>query len=274
MQAEQRRAVAHRIQNKTGRRRRSTSQTSPSGPTVAPSSELIEAEKFLERMKGRLPEQITAADLETLNEGLRFFFSKLRLASDLFHQSEDRRHAAIVALDAAWRFVALFKQPYAGLLFRPILDLQAALRNLDEGGVPPMLKPVRRAGRAPSTDTSAALWGYAAGTVQRLVETGISLEDARKLVEEALVKLGVRPERGNKPITERTVRTWCEKVDEDVGRHGAAAIVYDTMFTNEERQRFSDLQSDKAKRALALNSLAGFVRAHFPSARNAGSGEP
>jgi hypothetical protein len=213
-----------------------------------------------------LPEHITAADLETLNEGLRFFFSKLRLASGLFRQSEsgeDHRHAAIAALDAAWRLVALFKQPYAELLFRPILDLQAALRNLDEGGVPLMLKPVRRAGRAPSTDTHAALWGYAAGTVQRFVESGISLNDAHKLVAEKLDKLGVRAEHGNKPITDRTVRTWCEKVAEDVGRHGAAATVYDTMFTEEERQRFSKLESDRARQGHALNSLADFVRAHY-----------
>jgi hypothetical protein len=47
-------------------------------------------------------------------------------------------------MDTAWQLVALFRQPYAELLFRPILDLHAALRNLDEGGVPPMLKPVRR----------------------------------------------------------------------------------------------------------------------------------
>jgi hypothetical protein len=214
-------------------------------------------------MQATLPEQITAADLETLNEGLRFFFSKLRLASGLFRQSgEDHRHAAIVALDAAWRLVALFRQPHAELLFRPILDLQAALRNLDEGGVPPMLKPVRRprGGRAPSTDTRAALWGYAAGTVRRLVEYGISPEkDARELVAEKLVKLGVRAERGAKPITERTVRDWCEKVDEDVGRYGAAATVYDTMFTDEERQKFSGLQSDQARQAHALNSLVDFA---------------
>ena len=65
-------------------------------------------------MRGTIPEQITAADLKTLNEGLRFFFWKLRLASGLFRQSgEEQRHAAIIAMDAAWRFVALFSQPYA-----------------------------------------------------------------------------------------------------------------------------------------------------------------
>jgi hypothetical protein len=45
-----------------------------------PPEELIEAREFLDRMKGTLPEQITPADLETLNTGLRFFFSTLRRA--------------------------------------------------------------------------------------------------------------------------------------------------------------------------------------------------
>jgi hypothetical protein len=58
---------------------------------------LVDARGFLDRMKGTIPEQATAADLETLNEGLRFFFSKLRVASRLFRQSgDDHRYAAIV----------------------------------------------------------------------------------------------------------------------------------------------------------------------------------
>ena len=105
------------------------------------------------------------------------------------------------------------------------------------------------------------------------MESGISLEDARKLVAELLVELGVRAERGNKPITDRTVRTWCEKVSEDVGRRGAAAIVYDGMFTDDECRRFSALVSDQARHALALKSLAGFVGVHFTSAHG-GLNEP
>ena len=140
------------------------------------------------------------------------------------------RQGAIKALAAAWRLVALFKQPFSENLFLPILHLQDALRKLDEGTVAPMLKPARRRGRTTSTDARAALRGHAAGTVTRLKEAGISWEDARSLVAEALVKLGVRPERGTGQITARTVRTWCEEVAADVGRRGAGAIVYDAMF--------------------------------------------
>jgi hypothetical protein len=164
----------------------------------------------------------------------------------------------------------LFRQPYAENLFLPILHLQDALRKLDEGSVTPMLlKSVRRPGRGKSTDARAALRGHAAGAVERLVHAGVPLQEARKLIAEKLVKLGVRPERGPGSITERTVRTWREEVAADVSRRGAAATVYDTMFTEEERQRFTGLKSDRARQAYALNSLAGFVEANFPSARNA-----
>ena len=88
-----------------------------------------------------------------------------------------------------------------------------------------------------------------------------------------LVKLGVQA-RGDKPITERTVRTWCEKVAEDMHRRGVAANVYDTMFTDEESLRFSNLQSDRERQALALNSLALFVRPNFSRFQNSGSSEP
>jgi hypothetical protein len=239
----------------------------PSRSAVDLPREVIEAAEFLDRMKGTLPEEIAAADLEILNTGLRFFFSKLRLASGLFRQSEDdRRHASVVALDAAWRLVALFKEPYAECLHLPVLHLQDALRMLDEGTVSPMLKPVRRreGGRSRSANVRGALKGRAAGTVAQLVEAGISLPDARILVAEALVEFGQRPERGSGQITETTVRHWCDEVDADVGRHTAAAVVYDDMFTDDERRKFSGLQSDRARQADALNSLAGFVRAHFP----------
>jgi hypothetical protein len=60
----------------------------------------------------------------------------------------------------------------------------------------------------------------------------------------------------------------------DISRRGAAATVYDGMFTDDERRRFSGLPSDKERRALALNSLAGFVQAHFPNPRKTDSSKP
>jgi hypothetical protein len=198
--------MAHQRKSNAGQRRRSISRTSPSGPTGDPARVVVEAAEFLNRTKGTLPEQIAPADLEKLNAGLDFLFSYLRGASEIFHRSDHGgRDAAIIALDAAWRFIALFKQPYAENLIVPILHLQAALRSLDENNVSPMLRPVRRPGRARSTDARAALRGHSAGTVARLVEAGILLPEAHALVAEALNTLHEQSERGAGRITPRTV---------------------------------------------------------------------
>ena len=223
------------------------------------------AEEFLCRTQGTLPELITTSDLETLNAGLSFFFSDLRRASELFHLTGNGgRAGAVKALGATWRLVALFNQAFAERLFMPILLLQDALAKLDENNVSPMLEPIRRSGRASSTGARAALRGYAAGTVERLVQAGVPLPQARAQVAERLVKLGVRPERTRGQIKDRTVRLWCDEVAIDVGRRGPAAIVYDSMFTDDERKRFSDLESDQARRSHALKSLANWVRGALP----------
>jgi hypothetical protein len=133
-------------QQPTKHRRRA--ETRASEPTADLPPEVIAAKDFLDRNSGALPEEITAADLQTLNAGLGFFFSRLRLAAGLFHQSsEESRHAAIVAVDAAWRLIALFRQPYAENLHVPMLHLRDALGMLDEGTVAPMLDIRPRCGR-------------------------------------------------------------------------------------------------------------------------------
>ena len=158
----------------------------------------------------------------------------------------------------------LFKGTLAETLHVPILNLHASLEALDNGFVGPILKPVPQCGRAPSTDARAALKGCVAGTVQRLLRTGLSRQDANVVVAKQLTRLGVRPERGSAgEVTADTVRHWCEEVAADVARLGTAAMMYDSMLTRAEIDRFSALPQDQA-RSHALNSLAGFVQAIFP----------
>jgi hypothetical protein len=217
------------------------------------------AVEFIDRMQGTLPDALTGRDLEVLNAALRFFFSDLRRASELFQQSE--RRGAIKALAAAWRFVALFKQPLADLLYLPLLQLQTMLMALDKGDVAPMLKPVRGPGRAVSSAARAALKGRAAAAVAQMMQTGLPQKQARDLVAKTLARLGVRPERGSGQITATTIRHWCDEVRADVGRHTDAAVVYDSVFTEEERALFSRLPSDDARCSHVLASLTAFIRA-------------
>src|SRR5262245_6986226 len=205
------------------------------------------------------------SDLDTLNSGLRFLFADPRCAQRLYREEGDNgRVGASAALGAIWRFVMLFKGPLAETLHVPILNLHASLQALDNNLVEPILKPVSHSGRAPSSDARDALKGCVAGTVERLLRTGLRRKDANLAVAKQLKWLGVRPERGRGEVTDDTVRHWCEEVAIDVGQHGTAAMMYHSMFTSAEVDKFSALPLDQA-RTDALNSLAGFVQTIFPA---------
>jgi hypothetical protein len=73
----------------------------------------------------------------------------------------------------------------------------------------------------------------------------------------------MRAEKGSGEITARTVRRWCEEVASDVGRHGIAALMYDSVFAEVERQKLSALPLDQARHH-ALVSLGDYVRMSFP----------
>jgi hypothetical protein len=221
--------------------------------------------EFLERAKGTLPEIVTEADLDKLNSALSFLFALLRQARRQFDEEGDAgRKGAFTALGAYWMFVALFKQPLSESLQVPILRLQDALAGLEEGTASPMITPIRRSGRARSSNAHATLRGQAAGTVKRLVDSGLSRAEARKRVAKTLANLGVRPERGSGGLTPSTVKNWCDEISSDVGRHGTAAKMYDSMFARaEEQQRFAAMSKDDARRT-ALNTMAHWVQEVFP----------
>jgi hypothetical protein len=213
------------------------------------------------------PETITKSDLETLNLGLRFLFSRLREAKQQYDENRDGgRAAASMALGAMWQYITLFDLPRTELLHLPILKLQNALAALDQNNVLPMLKPVSHPGRAASSDDYLSLQGHAAATMMRLRKLGSHPKQACALVATELAKIGVRPQRGANTITGSTVRHWCDDIENDVGRHGTAAFIYDTMFTDEENKRFGALPPVKAM-LLALASLRLNIQAMFPELR-------
>ncbi len=222
---------------------------------------------FLKRVRGSLPETIAESDLETMNLGLGFLFDWLRKARQQYADEADGgRAAAFTALNAMRQFIVLFRSPLAELLHLPILKLQDALAALDQNNVLPILKPIARPGRAPSSHAYVSLQGLAAGTVMRLRKLDLDPKQSCLLVAKELAKLGLRPERGKGAITANTVRHWCDDVDSDVGRLGTAAIMYDMVFTNDENKRFSALPRAEARR-FALGSLRHYVQEMFPELR-------
>jgi hypothetical protein len=222
---------------------------------------------FVQRFTGTLPETIGQSDIDTLNAGLRHLFARLREARRLFHEEKDNgRAGAFTALGAMWQFVVLFKSPHSQLLQVPILALQNALAALEDNNVLPILEPVTRSGRGPSSQAYATLIGFTAGTVKRLVQAGEDRKHAFEAVAKLLAKQGVQSQRGSGAITANTIRHWCDEIEVDVGRRTTGAKAFYSMFLPEENSRFDELHPSEARRR-ALGSLAHYVKHLFPELR-------
>jgi hypothetical protein len=226
---------------------------------------VAENHDFAWLMKGKLPEAITSEHLQLLNSGLQFLFADLRTACEA--HAGNQREGALIALGACMRFIGLFETTLSERLDLPILALRGALFSLEENIVEPMVRPAAKVGRSGSSMARQALKGHVAATVQRLVQAGISGPDAHKLVARELTKLGLKPERGSGEVAANTVRHWCDEVEEDIGRLGPAAVVYDRTFTEGEIERFSALPTDRARRDHALSCLVAWVGHIFPAAK-------
>jgi hypothetical protein len=223
--------------------------------------------EFWHRAKGTLPEIIGEADLSTLNSALGFLFGRLREARERFDQDgDDGRLAAFKALGALWSFITLFKTPLEEALHVPITRLQDALVGLEQNRIEPILKPVRRCGRAPSSQSYDGLKGHAAATVQLLLlQAGLARDDAHRAVATQLKQIGVRPGRGAGTATATTVRNWCDEAANDFERLGMVAMMYDYKLARGQ-EMLSALPKDQARQAI-LQELANWVRTIFPELR-------
>jgi hypothetical protein len=220
--------------------------------------------RFLNQHVGTLPEVLREADLAVLNAAFGILFDGLREARRQFEQEGDcGRAGAVTALNVLWQFIVLFETAKAHTLEVPLLRLQDALVCLDAGSVQRIVEKRKKHFRGPSSYVHSSLKGHVAGTVRRLVNTGLRSTDARERVARQLKALGVRPDRGGGHVTATTVRNWCNEVSKDVNRDGAASIMYDGMFTEGQRERFSALPETEARR-FALMSLSAWVLTYFP----------
>jgi len=183
-----------------------------------------------------------------------FLYSGLRDAKKVFEASEDAgREGTIRALKTLHSFLRCFQPVLDEDLNAPLAGLINAMLSLKVGTVLPLLKPAPSRGRYRGSGVRNGLKGAAAFTVSRLCKTGQSLPDARKEVARILREGGVTAARGRFPkITDRTVRSWCEEVAADVGRHGEAARSFDQL------ERESALPPD-VEAAYAANARSHYL---------------
>jgi hypothetical protein len=235
----------------------------PSRTASVNTSQIQSSLQFLDGVHRSLPVIVGPTHLASLNLALGSLFDLLREARRLFdEQGDDGRLGAFIALTAFWTFILLFEAPSAEGLALPILRLQDALDSLDKNFVAPIVKPIRRGGRAPSSLSYGVLKGCAAGTVKLLVQNGLARQEVCKSVARMLDQLGLRSERGAGHITATTVRNWYNEISSDSGGRGTAAIAYNWMVTRNE-QLFSAMPKDQARR-FALNVLGISIRSFFP----------
>jgi hypothetical protein len=204
---------------------------------------------------GSLPEMLGPADLPKLNEGLRYLFKELREAQAVYISGShlDGVYSSLVAVHA---FLALFSSVGEKGLFVPLSELESALWALGEGVTEPLLRPVsRKAGRPKASQLRQEFVGMVAFTVQQLRDLGYSVPEAHQAVADELNSVGAKPDRGSDRFTARTIRDWCERVSEDVGRHLPAA------------QRYAQLAADprtaavhRMPREAAVPLLRGLLR--------------
>jgi hypothetical protein len=200
---------------------------------------------------GTLPEVLGPADLETLNEGLRYLFKELREAQTAF-VGGSHLDGVYLALVAIYAFVSLFRAAGTEGLMVPLMELESALCALDDGVTEPLLKPVGRAksGRPPASQLRQEFLGTVAYSVKKLCDLDFPQSEAHKAVADDLNRAGTKPDRGSGQVTPRTVRDWCERVSEDFGRHSPAAKRYDALMADPRTAAFDRMPPETAARLL------------------------
>lgn len=185
-------------------------------------------------------------------------FSSLRHAATLRSGGKDRQ-AAIQVVRGASRFIARFERDADADLTASFLSLESALMALDKGVVEPLLKRTGSRGRGWNSMDREFVMSAAVMTVHHLQWAGLRAGEAHKAVAHILHKAGFRAALGSRSVDERTVRYWCAKVAEDVGRHTQLARFVDSMLCDKDRATIEATPPQIARKR-SLGVLERFVK--------------
>lgn len=210
-------------------------------------------------------------EIKSINEALGFLLRGLHEANQQFIEGKDAgRPGVIEALKVVTQFLKFFECTTDQS--QPLVALLSAVMSLDDGNVPPLLKPARRprGGRSPDSAGRRSCQGLVAATVNRLCETRLDINEACEKVAKVCREAGIKPGRkgaknsqGQEPeIMGSTVRGWCEKIVEDVGRHSQAAQTFDRLRQSwaAKAQAITKAIESKGIEAVRNNLLEGLRR--------------
>jgi hypothetical protein len=182
---------------------------------------------------------------------LRVLIERLRDAKQRSHSGGDAgRDGAVQALDAVTDFLVQFRTVYDENLQTPLALLISALLALDDNVIAAILKPRPRRGRAPDTMTQQAMKAAAAFVVRSLQDCELDRTAACEWVAKQLRALGMKPSRGSKGITARTVRQWCDAIRRDVRKRHLARWVFDGLDADIQFRQIRLLPLNQARRVL------------------------
>jgi len=185
-------------------------------------------------------------------------FSSLRYAATLRSGGKDRE-AAIQVVRGASRFIARFERDTDADLTASFLSLESALMALDHGVVEPLLKRTGSRGRGWNSMDREFVIGAAVMTVHHLQWIGLGAGEAHSAVAHILRRVGFRAALGSRPVDERTVRYWCAKVAEDVGRHTELGNFVHSMLDEKDRTAYQGMPPQIARKR-SLGALECFVK--------------
>jgi hypothetical protein len=218
-----------------------------------------------EKLGDDVPPNNNRIKIKSKDEALEFLFKALKVANSLFVEGKDAgRLGAIEALNSVVQFLMFFKGTTD--LRQPFTALLNALENLNNGQVLPLLERQRRSGRSPASAAKDSHKALAECTVRRLRETGLGKKEAYEKVAQVCREAGIKPGRKGRDspsqepeITGRTVRGWCEKIAEDVGRHLQAAQTLDRLRQSQtpEAQAITQAIKSEQKEAARNGLLQG-----------------
>lgn len=190
---------------------------------------------------------------------------ELNLANDLFSSNKgqkDARFAVRVALNAIIDFLESVKDPKRGELPRPLLELVAALHEVDKGHAHPLFTPERAGHRPRARPRDGFLKGYAAAVMELLMRADAPKEVASARVAQAMTEAGFRMP-GPKQVAPgaNTVAAWRDQVT-GYADESDMADAYRTILQRLDRLHQLETNKSAAERIAenALVALKNFVR--------------
>jgi hypothetical protein len=167
---------------------------------------------------------ITAAPQARIDHAWVNMRDILRVASKL--HGRDR---VAVAVGAVCQFLMQDQTVFNENLHAPLLEVHAALRDLDQNNVSAIFRPRKHTGRSVLSHDRAILIAYALGAVGRLEFTGMPRRAAEAEIASRLSKLGIAPLRGQARITAKTLYGWRARLEEVKPRLRERLRVLNTM---------------------------------------------